>query len=302
MCSGAPCRAGPGHDRVHVLRRHRADRVDGRAGPGVRGEHAVVVRAERLGPGRPPRSVAVAEPDLRAGQRQHPGLVEAAGQVAGVEQGDPQARLGGRLDQGVTHRVRVGVGRPVRLVVQVVELAHAGDPGQRHLGVDGAGQGEVAVRVEPGGDLVHPLAPGPERAAVRLGGAAQGAVEGVRVRVGEAGEGEAAKALRVGRGGGSGGGDGGEAVAVGFDEDVAADALAGEPGQVGEPAPLGSPRPGPRGPGRARARRLRSRPPRRVRRASARRRSGCGRTAWPSGSGRRGTRRRARRRWGAPGR
>ena len=31
-------------------------------------------------------------------------------------------------------------------------------------------------------------------------------------------------------------GDGGEAVAVGFDQDVAADALAGEPGQVGEPA------------------------------------------------------------------
>ena len=108
-----------------------------------------MVRAERLGPDRPPRSVAVTEPDPRAGQRQHPGLVESAGQVTGVEQGDPQARLGGRLDQGAPHRVRVGVGRPVRLVVHVVELAHAGDPGQHHLGVHGAGQGEVAVRVEP---------------------------------------------------------------------------------------------------------------------------------------------------------
>src|SRR5439155_3370278 len=90
------------------------------------------------------------------------------------------------------------------------------------------------------GDLVHPLAPGPERAAVRLGGAAQCAVEGVRVGVGQAGQGEAAQALRVGRGGG-GEGDGGEAVAVGFDEYLAADALAGEPGQVGEPPSLGHP-------------------------------------------------------------
>ena len=35
-----------------------------------------------------------------------------------------------------------------------------------------------------------------------------------------------------------GGDDGGEAVGVGFDEDVAADALAGEPGQVRQPAPV----------------------------------------------------------------
>jgi hypothetical protein len=172
--------------------------VDGRAGHGVRGEQAAVVRVQCLGPGRPPPSVAVAEPDLRAGQRQHPGRVESAGQVTGIEQGDPQARLGGRMDQGAPHRVRVGVGHPVRLVVYVVELAHAGNPGQRHLGVHGAGQGEVAVRVEPAGDLVHPLAPGPERAAIRLGGAAQGAVEGVRVGVGQAGEGEATEAFGVG--------------------------------------------------------------------------------------------------------
>ena len=225
--------AGPGHDRVHVLGRHRADRVDGRAGPRVRGDQPMRVQGERLGPDRPLRSVAVAEPDLRAGQRQHARLVEPAGQVAGVEQGDPQARLGGRLDQGPAHRVRVGVGAAVRLVVQVVELPYAADPGQGHLGVDGAGQGQVAVRVQPGGDLVHPLAPGPERAAIRLGDAAQRAVEGVRVRVGEAGEREAGEAL--GARGGRAGSDGGEAVAVGFDQDVAADAR-WEPGEIRNPA------------------------------------------------------------------
>ena len=163
---------------------------------------------------------------------------EAAGQVAGVEQRHPQAGLGGRLDQGPAHRVGVGVGPPARLVVQVVELAHAAHPGQRHLGVHGAGQPEVAVGVEPGRDLVHPLAPGPERAAVRLGDGAQGAVEGVRVRVGEPGQGEAGEVFALGGRSGrrAAGGDGGETLAVGFDQDVAADALAGEPGQVGEPA------------------------------------------------------------------
>ena len=40
-------------------------------------------------------------------------------------------------------------GRPSGRVVQVVELPHRGDAGQRHLGVRRAGQGEVGVRVEP---------------------------------------------------------------------------------------------------------------------------------------------------------
>jgi hypothetical protein len=55
-------------------------------------------------------------------------------------------------------------------------------------------------------------------------------VEGVRVSVGEPGEGEAVEARGVRRDWSGGGGDGGEVVAVGFDEDVVLEALAGEPG------------------------------------------------------------------------
>ena len=61
-------------------------------------------------------------------------------------------------------------------------------------------------------------------------------MERVRVRIGEPGQGKAVQEGGIG-GGGGGGGDGGEAVTVGFDEDVADYALAGEPGQVGEPSP-----------------------------------------------------------------
>ena len=82
-------------------------------------------------------------------------------------------------------------------------------------------------------------------------------------------------------------GDGGEALAAGLDQDVAADAPAGEPGQVGEPARRRS-RSSARQVREHRAsagRRPRSRPGRRARRASARPRSGCARTAWPSAAG-----------------
>jgi hypothetical protein len=190
----SPPAATPGHDRVHLLGRHRADRVEGRAGPRAGGDHAAGVEPERVHTLRPPGRVAVAEPHLRTGERQHPGPVETTGQVAGVEQGQAQASLGRRLDQGPPHRVGVSVGTPVRPVVQVVELADAAHPGQRHLGVNGPGQLEIAVRVEPGRGLVHALTPGPEGPPACLGTGPERAVEGMRVRVGEAGQGETAEA------------------------------------------------------------------------------------------------------------
>jgi len=169
--------------------------MDCRADLGVRRDHAVLVVSQLGDPRRPPQCVPVTEPQLRSGQRQRALLRQPAGQVARVEERDPQARLGRRLEQGAAHGVPVRVRVPARLVMQVVELAHAAHPGQRHLGVDRPGQPEVAVRVEPGRDGVHALAPGPERAAVRLGGGPQRPVKGVRVSVGEAGQGEAAEAF-----------------------------------------------------------------------------------------------------------
>ena len=195
-----PVRLGPGQHRRQLIRRHRADRVDRGAEPGARAELAVLPGAQRGHPLGPAVPVAVAEPQLRPGQRHRRAAgVQPAGQVAGVQQGDPYPGLAGGLQQRLAHLVRVGVPAAAGAVVQVVELAHAGDAGQRHLGVDRAGQGQVGVRVQPRGGRVHLLPPGPERAPARLRAAAQRPVERVRVAVGEAGQGQPGQPLRSAR-------------------------------------------------------------------------------------------------------
>jgi hypothetical protein len=52
---------------------------------------------------------------------------------------------------------------------RVVELAHRGDAGERHLGIGRPGEPQVAVRVECCRDAIHLLAPGPECPAVGVG-------------------------------------------------------------------------------------------------------------------------------------
>ena len=166
-----PVRMRPGHNLGHLVRGDRADRVDRRAEPRVRPHHPQRVAGEPGNPLRPGGGRAVAEPELDARQRQRLSAgQEPAGQVAGVEQGDPQAGCGRGRDQHPAHLVRVAVALSPAAVVQVVELADAGDPGQRHLRVDGAGEREVRPRVEPPGDRVHAVPPGPERVAGRRAG------------------------------------------------------------------------------------------------------------------------------------
>ena len=150
---------------------HRPHRVHG---------HPVGAR----GPFGPGVDVAVAEAQLGAFQRG----VEAAREVAGVEQGEADARVGRGGAQGGPHGVRFGVRHAAGAVVDVVELGDGRDPGQRHLGVRGGGQGPVGVGVEAGGDGVHRLPPGPERAATAVRAPAQRPVERVAVRVGEPGQ------------------------------------------------------------------------------------------------------------------
>ena len=82
----------------------------------------------------------------------------------------------------------------------------------------GAGEGEVRIRVQRPGQPVHGLAPGPEGAAVSVRAPPQGAVEGVRVRVGEAGEHEPVEAAELG----------GSGVVVVADEADHADEAAGD--------------------------------------------------------------------------
>ena len=127
-------------------------------------------------------------------------LGQPAGEVADVQQGEPDAGVGRRRHQRLAHRVRIGVRAAPMIMVQVVELPDDGHPGQHHLRVDRAREGEVAVRVEPGGDGVHLLPPGPEGAAVGVRTTPQGPVEGVAVGVREAGQGDPVEHLSSGAG------------------------------------------------------------------------------------------------------
>ena len=68
--------------------RDRPHRVDRGADPQARS------LGQRGDPGGPGVGVAVGEPALDAVQRQVAGAVEAAGEVAGVEQGEPDAGVG----------------------------------------------------------------------------------------------------------------------------------------------------------------------------------------------------------------
>ncbi len=171
-----PAGAGGIGDHRHRVRVDGAHAVDGRADAEHRG---VGQRGRSLAPS---QGVTVTEAPLVPAER----LVEASAEITGVEQGQPDPGVLGRRGERGAHLVGVGVGPPVGLVMQVVELADGGDARQRHLRVGGAGQRQQRVGVEALGDVVHGVAPGPEVASLIMGPAAQGAVEGVGVGVGQA--------------------------------------------------------------------------------------------------------------------
>ena len=92
--------------------------------------------------------------------------------------------------QGPAHLVGVVVRRAVGLVVEVVELGDPGEARLEHLHV-GVGRDRLeVVRGQALDEAIHLLAPGPERiafAAAALRQPCHGALEGVAVQVGEAG-------------------------------------------------------------------------------------------------------------------
>ncbi len=166
----------PGRDLPHGARVQRPHAVDAGGDPQGR---ASLELPDPLGPG---GGVAVAEAQLRAFER---ATLEVAPEVAGVDQGETDARLRSRGRQGEAHLVRVGVAPALLVVVDVVEFADRGDARERHLRVDSGRQRQVALRVEPACQLVHPPSPAPEVPSLPLGSAPQRAVEGVRVGIGE---------------------------------------------------------------------------------------------------------------------
>ena len=218
-CSGRSGR--PLGDHARSLRVDRADAVDGGADP--RGP-ALGERVDALDP----RSgVAVAE------------ALDPAVQVARVEQRDPQPGRARGGEHRAAHRVRILVGRAVGRVVQVVELADAGDPGERHLAERGPREREARVGIERARQLVHLLAPGPERALAGVRATAQRALERVRVRVGEPGQREPAQLVGVVRIGDARR-DRGQVLALDLEQDPRLGCLAAEPGELA-PEPGHSP-------------------------------------------------------------
>ena len=175
---------------------HRAHRVERRAD-----EYAAVARrrccsASTRSAQRVDR--AVAEPLLRPVASGAPS--DAGAEIAGVEQGEPDAGVRGRVDQGLAHRVRVGVRPAAGVVVQVVELADRGDAGQRHLGVHRRGPAPGSGRGQPsGGARTSARARSRTMPRSRWVRAAQRPVEGVRVGVGQARDHQAAqpRAIRL---------------------------------------------------------------------------------------------------------
>ena len=156
----------------------------------IRACGALVERADPLGPA---LRVTVAEARLGRVRR----AADPAVEVAGVDQGHPHPGFQCSLDRGGAHRVRVIVWLSAVTVMDVVKLADDGDAGERHFGVRRASERAHRVGIDRGGERVHLLAPGPERAPPGpLGPPPQSALEHMRVGVGQARDDEAGQDLR----------------------------------------------------------------------------------------------------------
>jgi hypothetical protein len=166
-----------GRHRIHGVVGNRSDRVN-------RGSDLGVLIVRQAGePLRPSLGVTIAKSKLLGAE----GLTDPACEIASVEKRETEPRPPGGLTEHLAHLVRVGVGMAVWLVVQIMELAHRGKARHDHLGIGGGGQFEISIRIEPVGDPVHLLAPGPEGPA-GVGAAAEGAMEGVGVGIGQTGQ------------------------------------------------------------------------------------------------------------------
>ena len=158
-CSGTAWSLGPGGNGGAGRRVDGAHAVD--RGTGARVSPEAAERVDPLGPG---VGVAVGEAALRTFGRRAIATLE----VARIEQRDPDPGIGrGLRPARAPSRSgrRRGCRRPV---VEIVELANSGDPGERHLGEHRPGERRVAVGIERFGELVHLLAPRPERPALAL--------------------------------------------------------------------------------------------------------------------------------------
>ncbi len=110
--------------RIELIQRNGPNAVDRRTNSRRR------VRLQGCQPSGPRFSAAVAEPFLNALQR----LADATAEVARIEQRQSYACAVRGFPQRLAHGIRIVVRAAAGSVVQVVELAHGGEAGERRLG------------------------------------------------------------------------------------------------------------------------------------------------------------------------
>jgi hypothetical protein len=172
-------RADSGDEGCELRRAHRAQGVRGDAHAQIRaglGAGALHDLEDALGRAREPRlcgtQLGGAEPAVRVERR---------------EQREGNAGLARGAHVRKRHLGRIGVGRAVGRMVDVMKLGHGGVAVLEQLHIELSGDGVRVLRAEPSDEAVHRLAPRPE--AVSAGRAAllreprHGALERVRVNV-----------------------------------------------------------------------------------------------------------------------
>ena len=88
--------------------------------------------------------------------------VKAAGHIQGRQQGQTNPSLLCRVNQGQRHRRGIGIGFAIRLMVQVVKLAHVRVTGLEHLDIQLGRNGAQIIRADFAGKRIHDFTPGPE--------------------------------------------------------------------------------------------------------------------------------------------
>ena len=116
---------------------------------------------------------------------------EAAIGIERRQHGDGDSGLigGGKAAQGEFRWV--GIGRPIRLVVEILELADDREAALEHLDIELGGDGLQILRAEAQREAVHDFSPGPETVGPRTGAFRQAghqSLMGMGVNIGHGGE------------------------------------------------------------------------------------------------------------------
>ena len=121
---------------------------------------SIANRASRLASKQPGEALEIVDESPLAVVRRR--AAEAGMRIEHRQQRQPDAGLASRRGDPLGHLGDVGIGLPVAVVVQIVELADAGEAGLQHLDIELRGDRLDLVRRHRQREAVHHLAPAPE--------------------------------------------------------------------------------------------------------------------------------------------